>query len=91
MRAYNVRDWKGERSENTLAWSEAEAVALESPTAVVERVETIAGTPKILQLYRRKWRFCDEKIFDCGFDWRFDYGTGECENFGGVFFGDWKH
>ena len=32
LRAYNVRDWKGERSENTLAWSEAEAVALKSPT-----------------------------------------------------------
>ena len=29
------------------AWSEAEAVALESPTALVERVETIAGTPGI--------------------------------------------
>ena len=30
--ACSVRDWKDERSENTLAWSEAEAVALESPT-----------------------------------------------------------
>ena len=45
VRAYSIRDWKGERSENTLAWSEAEAVALESPTAVVERAETGAGTP----------------------------------------------